>query len=404
MPRIDAGTDGDTSATSLTHYPGEGYAGDPVPLPGDPVARVRLPSGDPVWLVTGYDEVRTALNHPLLSRDVQEGDPKAGSVPIGGYRPGHRTLQSEGAVHAQIRKLAARPFTARRIAGLRERIQQLTDEMLDGMVRDGPPADLVAQLAYPLPITVISELFGVPPQDRARFTAWSDRIVTLVGIAPQEQEDARAHLHAYLGSLVAARRAAPGGDVISGWLAAQDPADPLTDAEVVRLAQTVLIGGYETTVNAIGAGMWRLFQHPEQLAELRADLRLLPRAVEEILRYQPPSMFFLVLVARGDLELGGRSIRRGDGVMPLPFAANRDAARFAAPDRFDIRRAPSGHLAFGHGPHACLGAALARAELEVAIGTLLRRLPDLRPATDPAALTWREDRLVNGLRELPVDW
>ncbi|MER5772302.1 cytochrome P450 [Streptomyces sp. NPDC001985] len=391
---------------TIPDYPGHAFTGDPVPLPGAPVARVRLPSGNPVWLVTGYQEVRTALTHPLLSRVVGEGDPEVGtSGAIGGYRKAFRTLQHDGAVHTQVRRPAARPFTARRIAALRERVQQLTDGLLDELEAAGPPADLVQGLAYPLPITVISELFGVPAEDRDRFTVWSDRIVTVLGTTVEEVDAARSAIQGYLGELVTARRAEPGDDVISGWLASRhDTDDALTDTEIVRLAQTVLIGGYETTVNSIGAGMWRLFQHPEQLDALRADPGLLPGAVEEILRYQPQGTFFLIMVARGELELGGVTIREGEGVMPLPAAANRDAGRFGEPDRFDIRRPPGGHVAFGHGAHACLGAALARIEMEVAIGSLLRRFPGLRPTEDLAALAWREDRLVNGLRELPVTW
>ncbi|MFI1863922.1 cytochrome P450 [Streptomyces jumonjinensis] len=390
---------------TIPDYPGRPFTGDLGPLPPDPVSRVRLPSGNPVWLVTGYDEVRAALTHPQLSRAVIEGDPQVGTGgPIGGYRPGRRTLQLDGEIHAQIRRLAARPFTPRRIAALRERVQELTDELLDALEKNGSPGDLVQGLAHPLPITVISELFAVPPEDRARFTGWADRIVTVVGITAEEMTAVRATLHGYLGELVAARRAEPGDDVLSGWLCADEAENPLTDDEIVPLAQTVLIGGYETTVNSIGAGMWRLFQHPDQLNAVRNDPGLLRGAVEEILRYQPQSMFFLVMVAREDLELGGTTVRKGEGVMPLPFAANRDPARFDDPDRFDIRRAPGGHVGFGHGPHACLGAALARIELEVAIGTLLRRFPALRPAGDITSLAWRGDRLVSGLKELLVEW
>ncbi|EFG09253.1 cytochrome P450, partial [Streptomyces clavuligerus] len=324
---------------------------------------------------------------------------------IGGARGGVRTLQSDGAAHGAVRRLAARPFTPRRVARLRERIQGITDGLLDTMERSGSPADLVSSFAYPLPITVICELFAVPEGDRARFGVWSDRIVTLLGISEQEVADARDALQGYLHELVTARRAEPGDDVVSGWLTADENGDRLTDDEVVRLSQTVIIGGYETTVNSISAGMWRLFQHPEQLAAVRADPGLLRGTVEEILRYQPQGLFFLIMVARGDLELGGVTIREGDGVMPLPNAANRDAARFADPARFDIHRPPGGHVAFGHGAHACLGSALARIELEVALGTLLGRFPGLRPAVaDLDELAWRGDRLVCGLRELPVRW
>ncbi|MGV9316613.1 cytochrome P450 [Streptomyces sp. NPDC003691] len=393
-----------TDPDDLPFYPGAPFTGDPLPLPGEPVARVRLPNGQPVWLVTGYEEVRSALTHPLLSREAVTGDPTLEGGPFGGWTDGLRTLESDGEPHAQVRALAARPFTARRTARLRGRIQELTDTLLDAVAATGPPADLVAGLARPLPITVICELFGVPEGDRDRFATWSDRMMTMTGPGAELRADALRSLDRYLSALVGERRARPGDDVLSGWLAAEEGADRLTDAEIVRLARTVLIGGHETSENAIGAGIWRLLHHPGQLARLRDDPGLLPGAVEEILRYQPSSMLFIVLVARGDLELGGRPVRRGEGVMPLPYAANLDASRFARPGEFDIRRPPGRQIAFGHGPHTCLGAALARTELEVAIGTLLRRFPDLRPAKDLSALAWRTDRLVNGLRELPVVW
>ncbi|MER6911696.1 cytochrome P450 [Streptomyces sp. NPDC000594] len=391
---------------TVPDYPAHAFAGEPAPLPGEPVARVRLPSGHEVWLVTGYEEVRAALTHPLLSREPVEGDPHVGSAGVpGGPNRAPRTLQKDGPAHAQIRRLAARPFSARRMESLRRRVQELTDGFLDTMEASGSPADLIGALAYPLPITVITELFAVPEEDREQFALWSDRTVTLHGIERSQVQAAYAALQEYLGRLAEERRRSPGDDVLSGWLTADEGGDRLTDGEVVRLAQTVLIGGYETTVNSIGAGMWRLFRNPDQLAALRADPGLLRGTVEEILRHQPQGLFFLIMVARGDLELGGVTIRSGEGVMPLPFAANRDPARFLDPGRFDIHRPPGGHITFGHGPHTCLGAALARIEVEVAIGTLNRRFPRLAPVDgDLAALPWRGDRLVSGLRELRVTW
>ncbi|MFE7135673.1 cytochrome P450 [Streptomyces sp. NPDC057638] len=390
---------------TIPRYPAHPFTGDPLPVPKDPVTRVRLPSGDPVWLVTGYDEVKRALSHPLLSRDVTTGDPQVGSAgPIGGYRPGRRTLQMDGAAHTQLRKLAARPFTPRRVSGIRDRVQELTDGLLDRLEALGPGADLVGNLTYPLPMTVITELFGVPAEDRDRFARWATTIVTVVGVSADELDAARAELQGYLGALVRERRAHPGDDVLSGWLTAEEGGDRLSDIEIVQMAQTIIIGGYETTVGLIAGGVLRLLQHPGQLAALRADPALMRTAVEEILRFQPVGIFFLILMARGDLELGGVRIREGEGVMPLPYHGNRDTARFTDPDRFDIHREPAGHIAFGHGPHACLGAALARIEVEVVLARLLRRFPGLRLAVDPSELRWHQDRLTNGIVSLPVAW
>ncbi|MEU8526642.1 cytochrome P450 [Streptomyces sp. NPDC048629] len=393
-------------STAVVDYPGQAFRGDPPPLPEGPVARVRLPSGDPVWLVTGYAEVRSALNHPMLARISEEGadDPKAGSVTLSGRRHAHRTLQLDGPPHTSLRALASKAFTAQRVAGLRDRIQELTDTYLDRMEETGKPADLVSTLAYPLPIAVICELLGVPPEDQKLFVEWTDKLVTITGVRPEEVAAARGSLVAYLRDRLEAKRADPGDDLLSVWAAVQESDDRLVDEEVLHLAEMVLVGGFETTVNAIGAGMWRLFQNPDELDALKADPGLIPGAVEELLRFQPQAPMFLIFIARDDFELGGVTIRKGEGVMPLPFAANRDPSRFPDPDRFDVRRKGNGHITFGHGPHVCLGAALARMELEVAIGTLLRRFPGLRPAASLTELDWRSDRLVNGLRELPVAW
>ncbi|MER6910703.1 cytochrome P450 [Streptomyces sp. NPDC000594] len=392
--------------TALPVYPTAAFAGEPVPLPAEPVARVRLPSGDVVWLISGYEEVRVALGHPLLTRDLGRHGPRAGTGgAFGAARDDIRNIHSQGAAHAELRRLAARPFTSRRIESLRRRVQELTDGFLDAMESAGPPADLIGALAYPLPITVITELFAIPEADRADFARWSDRVVTVMGVTEEEVDEARTGLEGCLHRLITARRASPGDDLVSGWLTAHEGMDRLNDAEVNLLAQAVLIAGYETTVNSIGAGMWRLFRNPDQLAALRADPGLLRGTIEEILRHQPQGVFFLIMVALEDLELGGVTIRAGEAVMPLPQAANRDPGRFPDPDRFDIRRAPGGHLGFGHGPHSCLGAALARIELESAIGTLNRRFPALRPVDpDLTALPWRADRLISGLAALRVTW
>ncbi|MER5884002.1 cytochrome P450 [Streptomyces sp. NPDC001941] len=385
------------------HYPGEEFRGDPVRLPDAPVARVRLPGGDDVWLVQGYEEVRAALQHPLLARQVDHEGPKAGDAGIATPRD-HRTLQADGPDQAGLRRLATRAFTPQRVELMRSRIQRTTNDLLDAMEKAGPPADLVAHLGDALPARVVCDLLGVAAEDRPRFGAWADTVVTLTGVSRQRMETAHQELQAYLAERVEEKRRRPGDDLISGWLSAQEADDRLTDAEVGHLAMMVLVAGTETTANAIGAGVWRLFLNPAQLAALRADRTLLAGAVEEILRYQPQSPMFLVMSAREDFDLSGVRISKGEGVMPLPFAANRDPSRFPDPDRFDITRKGPAHITFGHGPHVCIGASLARLELTTALGALLDRFPSLRPATDPHALSWRNDKLANGLRELPVEW
>ncbi|GGY07853.1 cytochrome P450 [Streptomyces hiroshimensis] len=371
---------------------------------------MRLPGGELVWAVTGYGEVRTALSHPLLARDIGVGGgPElgaAGSMSEGVLRD--RTLLLDGPPHTQLRRLAAKPLTARRVAALRPRIQELADDLIDALEEAGRPADLVAGLAYPLPITVICELLGVPARDSAGFRRWTDRMATVATIGDTTRDESLSALFevlAYLGQRLEEKRAHPGEDLLSAWLAAQEGDDRLTDAEIVQLALSILFAGYESTASAIAASLWRLLHHPDRLRALCAGPELIPGAVQELIRYQTPALLFRVLVAREDFRLGGTRIRRGDSVMPLTWAANRDPSHFKDPDRFDIRRRDESHVVYGHGPHTCLGAALATAELEIAISTLLRRMPGLRPAVPLDALAWRTDRLPGGgLLTLPVHW
>lgn len=407
-----------TQATEATHateavdrdellidYPGQEFAGHPVPVPTEPVSRVRLPTGDAAWLVTGFDEVRTVLTHPALSRATEDTDPQMSTGGrLGGDGPRDRTLDLDGTPHADLRRLATTALNPRRVLEMRPRIQELTNELLDGLERGGRPGDLVAALAHPLPMGIVCELLGVPKADQRKFSAWSAAITSVTNHSREAVADVYAEVGTYLFKSLAAKRERPGSDLISRWLGAQNNSEQLTDTEIVHLSLAVLVAGHETTVNAIGSGVWRLFQEPEALAALRADPDLLPGAVDELLRFQPQGATFRMLVAREDVTVGKVVIRAGEGVMPLPFIANRDPRRFTDPDRFDIRRTDNRHITFGHGPHACFGAVLARTELEVALGTLLRRFPGLRPAQPVESLTWRTGQLVGGLVELPVTW
>ncbi|MFI1973286.1 cytochrome P450 [Streptomyces cinnamoneus] len=388
-------------------FPACAFSGEPPPLPEGPVFRARLPGGDLVWVVTGYDEVRTALNHPLLGRDLTVDDPHMRVEASMAAALRDRTLLLDGPPHAQLRRLAAKPLTPGRVAELRPRIQQRADELLDAVAEAGPPADLVAHLAFPLSLAVLCDLLGVPVRDGARFRQWADR-VTAIDTATQDEVLTALHtMFAYFTERLEEKRRQPGPDLLSAWLAAQDADDRLTDTEIVQLAFSVLFAGYESTAAAVGACVYGLLRHPEQREALRASPRLIPHAVRELMRSQLATPYYRVLLARQDLELAGTTIRRGDGVMPLTWAAQRDPARFPACDTLDIRRDGGGvpDFVFGHGRHACLGAALAAAKVEVAVATLLRRLPGLRPAVPLHTLTWHTDRFPGGgLRELPVRW
>jgi cytochrome P450 len=390
-------------------YPFETFRGD---LPCDllemvvtrPVSRVTLPDGRHAWLVVGYDEVCQVLSDPRFSRYASRATPPpvgAGGGTSQAAAPG-RELTMDGPEHTSLRRLASRAFTPRRMASLRPRVQALTDLLLDKMAAGGPPADVVASLVAPLPVLVICDLLGVRAGDSERFQAWAADIVSVTAYGSASASRARARLRAYLADCLAAKRVSPGDDLLSEWLTVQAEEKDLTDTEIVGLAFGVLLGGRE--VNSTSSGLRVLFQHPAEFARLRADPGRLPAVVEEILRYTSVSPMFLVQTLLEDAELGGVTMSAGDALMAVPWAANRDPARFPGPNVFDPDRPAAAHLAFGYGPHYCLGAALGKLEIEVALGTLLRRFPRLAPAVPLDRLQWRNERFNCGLAEFPVTW
>lgn len=366
-----------------------------------PLVRVRMPFAGTVWLVTGHEQVRTVLTDVRFTRAIGS---QLGALGPQGEAWRHRSLGMDGPPHIDLRRLASRAFTPRRIQAVEPRIQQLTDELLGALVATGPPGDLVAGLAFPLPMGMICFLLGVPEEDRERFAAWSDVIMTTSGHPPAEIAAANAELTDYLRRRVAAKRREPGADLLSAWLAAADGSDELAEAEILHLAVAVLVAGHETTVNAIGNALWFLLGNPAEADRLRADPALLPAAVEELLRLQQPSDVFRIQIATAEVELAGVRIRAGEAVMAMPFVANRDVTVFDGADAYDPGRPGGDHLAFGYGAHYCLGAALARAELRIVLGGVLARFPGLRPAVPLESLGWKQDVMVSGLVELPVTW
>ena len=430
----------------LREYPFEPFRGElPVELfemaRHEPVSRVRLPDGRPAWLVLGYHEVCAVLADPRITRHLGlpgaaaaeaavagasgggrggggggrggggrgggggGGADGGGGTDGGGGRGGggaaHRELSMNGPAHASLRRLAARPFTPRRIESFRPRVQRISDELVDALLAAGPPADLMTGYVWPLPALVVCEAVGVPGADRDRFTTWAATMFGVTAQGTQPAARAAGELRAYLCEQLAAKRASPGDDLLSAWLAVQATSE-LTDEEIVGLAFGVLVGGRE--INSIATGIRALFLHPDQAVRLRADPALLPAAVDEILRYTTVSSMFLVETATEDLELAGFHIRAGDAVLAVPWAANRHPQVFPDPDSFDVGRPHNPHLSFGYGPHYCLGAALGKLEVEVAIGTLLRRLPTLAPAIPVTELPWRNERMNCGMSAFPVTW
>ena len=367
------------------------------------LARVTTTYGGEAWLATSYADVKTVMADPRFSRaavfdqDVPSISPR--------ILTGSNILSMDPPEHTRLRRLVAKAFTSRRIEQLRPRVQEVVDGLLDRIVEQGPPADLVEELDWPLPITMICELLGVPFEDRDRFRAWSDAVLSVTAHTPEEFVDARGQLTAYLAGLVAQRRQRPTDDLLGVLVLARDELDQLTEEELVQFGLTLLVAGHETTANQIGNSVYTLLTHPDQLDRLKADPELLPGAVEEMLRFIPlGNNTGTPRIALEDIELGGGLVHAGEAVIPQGAAANRDNEVFERANELDLTREQNPHVAFGHGPHHCIGAQLARVELQVAIGSLLRRLPGLRFAVPVDEMVFKSGRLVRGLEALPVTW
>ncbi len=368
-----------------------------------PVTPVIMPGGATVWLITGYAEARAALADPRMSKRVPGWHPEPGSVIA---TMDLHMLNSDPPDHGRLRRLVNKAFTVRQVERLRPRITAITAAMLDDMAdqgdqRDQPEVDLLESFAFPLPITVICELLGVPPADRDDFRVWSATIVSDTPAPDVFQAHATA-MARYFMALLAAKRQQPGDDLLSALLAARDDEDRLTEDELVSMAFLLLVAGHETTVNLIASGVLALLLNPAELARLRADSALIASAVEELLRYVNPVSNATFRCATEPVQLGGVRIGRGDPVLVSLSGANRDPARFGDPDRLDLGRDTSGQLAFGHGIHFCLGAPLARLEAGIAISGLLARFGSISLAVPAASLRWRPSTLIHGLEALPV--
>ncbi|KQX49815.1 MULTISPECIES: cytochrome P450 [unclassified Streptomyces] len=375
----------------------------PRPAEERPLSRVTLWDGRQVWLVTGHGAARALLADPRLSTDSTRPDFPMPTERAGTLRRRRRAalLGWDDPEHNAQRRLLIPSFTLKRTEGLRPRIQETVDRLLDAMEAQGPPAELVSAFALPVPSMVICDLLGVPYEDHEFFEEQSRRL--LRGPTGADTEDALAQLEEYLGDLIDRKRAKPGEGVIDD-LVAQGAGNGGPDRqELVQLATILLIAGHETTANMISLGTYTLLDHPERMAELRADPALVPTAVEELLRFLSIADG-LLRVAREDIDVSGTVIRAGEGVAFSTSVINRDAAAYSDPDSLDWTRSARHHVAFGFGIHQCLGQNLARAELEIALGTLLRRLPGLRLDAPAEEIPFKPGDTIQGMLALPVNW
>jgi cytochrome P450 len=373
--------------------------------PGLPL--VQPPYGSTTWLATRYADVRMVLGDSRFSRAHAVGEDEPRVHP---FVPDSNQLSStDPPEHTRLRRALMGAFTTRRMDQLRPRVQQMADELLDTMEKEGPPADLMRALAIPLPVSVVCELLGVPYEERDRFRACADMMLSTAEAhhSPQDARQAFLDLCGYLADLLTARqnRPEPADDLLSVLVQAKE-VEKLSEAEMLGLASAVLIAGQETAVNQIGSFMYLLLTHQDQLELLRCTPDLLPQAIEELLRMAPVTATAgFARRATEDVDLNGFLVRQGETVMPTLFAANDDPAIFPQPQRLDLTRVNANqHLSFSYGPHHCPGSQLARMELQVAIGTLVRRLPTLRLGVSPDQVPWKAKSLARGPRSLPVEW
>ncbi|MEU4211609.1 cytochrome P450 [Streptomyces sp. NPDC026206] len=368
-----------------------------------PVHRVTGPDGRPAWLVTRYEDVRKGLADPRLSLDRRNALP--GNYSGFSLPPAldANLLNMDPPDHTRVRRLVVKAFTPGRVEKLRAPVRAIADELLDAVEPDGR-ADLLAAYAGPLPIIVICDLLGIPQGDRRDFRVWTDALITPDRERPHLMKEAVGSMMGFLGGLIESKRADPGDDLLSDLIAAEDGGDTLSRDELTSLAFLILFAGYENTVHLIANSVLALLDRPGLLRELRKNPDGLGTAVEELSRWDGPAPLAIRRFPLEDVEIGGVTVPAGETVLLSVASANRDPRHFPHPDRLDLHRERSGHLALGHGIHYCLGAPLARMELETALAALLERFGNLELDAPRDSLAWRPTIRARGLISLPVRW
>ncbi|MFD2474488.1 cytochrome P450 [Amycolatopsis silviterrae] len=369
----------------------------------EPMSRVQLPFGEQAWLATKYADVKLVTADPRFSRELAQGldQPR-----MRRQQMGDGIMGMDPPDHTRLRRLVMKAFTARRLEAMRESVRTLTHELIDAMIENGAPGDVVEDLARPLPVTVICNLLGVPKEDHSIFREWTQALVSDATAKGDVLDVYGDQLDNYVAQLVAQRREDPTDDLLGALVYARDAGDKLSENELISIAGAgLLTGGVETVSSALPSFMFTLLTQPELLAQLRAQPEILPTAVEELLRWVPintAAMF--ARYAREDIRIGDVVVRAGDPVLPALHAANRDPEVFANPDVIDLTRSPNPHVAFGHGPHHCIGAQLARLELQEALKAILERFPELRLADGRDGVKWEYGVIVRGPSLLRVAW
>ncbi|WP_260634959.1 cytochrome P450 [Streptomyces angustmyceticus] len=367
-----------------------------------PVATITVPDGSQAKLLTRHDDVREMLADPRFTRkDLTDGTTSAAADAA---EPPF-SVPKHGEDHQRWRRLVGRWFTAKRMAALRPQMTEIADRLLDEMTGRGSSGDLKAHFAFPLPVYVICDMLGVPAEDRDRFSYWSDNFLNLSRYSAQERQTAVGELVAYMSGHIAAKRAEPTDDLLSSLIEeGSGEGEALTDAELLGTGISLLVAGHETTANMIGKLVAMLLADRTRWERLLENPSLVRSTVEEALRFDANGGFGLRRFLTEDVEIGGEVVPNGTTVVCAMGAANRDETAFENAAEMDLARTPNPHLAFGAGPHSCLGQALARTELQVALEVLLRRLPSLELDIPAADLERLEGLLVGGLREVPVRW
>jgi cytochrome P450 len=372
----------------------------------DPLFAAWEDHGHTTWIVTRYEDVLKLLKTSSFIKDqstlfsASGGDEDA---PMEARVFQHMMLDVDPPDHTRLRKLVQPYFNPKKIQELSPRIENIADQLIENMKKKGGPVDLIDEFAFPLPIIVISELLGVPIEDREKFRKWSNTIVSASDNMDSDFQGDMKEFIEYLKALFEEKKENPRDDLVSNLILHEEEGERLTKDELYSMIVLLIIAGHETTVNLIGNGMYALFEHPDQLEKLRGDHSIIEQAIEESLRFYSPVDFSTARWAAEDMEFNGKIIKRGDMVLASLASANRDENKFKAADTFDVTRKPNPHMAFGYGIHFCLGAPLARLEGKIAFQKLLSAFPSMKMIGKPGDSNWRDMFLLRGLKDLQVE-